>query len=253
MHPVTGLLIAYLSGSIPFAYLAGRIFKGIDLRQHGSGNLGATNVYRLLGWRVALVVLLLDAAKGAVPVLLLPDLVADEGRRMLGDYSWGWAIAFGVAAIAGHVRSVFLLWRGGGKGVATAAGVFFALALTPMIVTAIVWTGVVFATGYVSLASIVAALVLPVALAIIEGLDSPLLPVSGIVAVFVIWTHRANIARLRRGEENRFGKRRAEAPTAAVAGTTTDERIGQRAGSSLGKAGREARDVSGAQDPQVDR
>lgn len=253
MHPVIGLLIAYLSGSIPFAYLSGRLFKGIDLREHGSGNLGATNVYRLLGWRIALAVLLLDAAKGAVPVLVLPDLLPASGRDMLGEYSWTWPIAFGVAAIAGHVRSVFLLWRGGGKGVATAAGVFFALALTPMILTALVWTGVVFASGYVSLASIVAALVLPVALAAIEGLDSPLLPVSGVVAAFVIWTHRANIARLRRGEENRFGKRRVEVTAPVAAGAPRDERISARAGASLGKAGREARDVGPPGERGVDR
>lgn len=254
MHPVAGLLIAYLSGSIPFAYLAGRVFKGIDLREHGSGNLGATNVYRLLGWRIALAVLLLDAAKGAVPVLVLPGLIPDGGRSILGEYSWAWPVAFGVAAIAGHVRSVFLLWRGGGKGVATAAGVFFALALTPMIITALVWLGVVFASGYVSLASIIAALVLPVALAVIEGLDSPLLPVSGIVAIFVVWTHRANIARLRRGEENRFGKRRVDAPAAAApgAGHSSEERLGTRAGPSRGRAGRGTDGLARPNDQGVD-
>lgn len=236
MHPALGLVIAYLSGSIPFAYLAGRIRKGIDLRQHGSGNLGATNVYRLLGWRIALVVLLLDAAKGALPVLFLPDLMG-VGESSPGEYAWAWPIAYGVAAIAGHVRSVFLLWKGGGKGVATAAGVFFALALTPMIAAAVVWLGVVFATGYVSLASICAAVALPVAIALVEGMDSPLLAVSLIVAFFVIWTHRANIGRLRRGEEHRFGKRKAD-PVVPPASAVPDDRAGRRSGSGLGKAGR---------------
>ena len=236
MHPALGLVIAYLSGSIPFAYLAGRLRKGIDLREHGSGNLGATNVYRLLGWRIALAVLLLDAAKGAVPVLFLPELMG-VGESSPGEYAWVWPIAYGVAAIAGHVRSVFLLWQGGGKGVATAAGAFFALALTPMIAAAVVWLGVVFATGYVSLASICAALALPIAIALVEGVDSPLFSVSLIVAFFVVWTHRANIGRLRRGEEHRFGKRKVEPAPPPVPGAP-DDRAGRRSGTGLGKAGR---------------
>ena len=238
MHPALGLVIAYLSGSIPFAYLAGRLRKGIDLRQHGSGNLGATNVYRLLGWRIALVVLLLDAAKGAVPVLLLPHVMG-VGEGSSSEYAWAWPIAYGVAAIAGHVRSVFLLWKGGGKGVATAAGVFFALALTPMVAAAVVWLGVVFASGYVSLASICAALALPVAIALVQGVDSPLLYVSLVVAFFVVWTHRTNIGRLRRGEEHRFGKRKVE-PVPPAASAVPDDRAGRRSGSGLGKAGRAA-------------
>lgn len=250
MHPALGLLIAYLSGSIPFAYLAGRMLKGIDLREHGSGNLGATNVYRLLGWRVALAVLLLDAAKGAVPVLLLPDLAGVETAGTEG-YDWAWPIAYGVAAIAGHVRSVFLLWRGGGKGVATAAGVFFALALTPMIATATVWLAVVFATGYVSLASIVASLTLPLAIALIHGLDSPLLVVSAIVATFVIWTHRANIGRLRRGEENRFGKRKPESSPVSPS-AEPDDRVSRRSGAAQGgKLARGAHGGREAGDPGV--
>src|SRR5688500_17705606 len=112
MHPAFGLLAAYVIGSIPFAYIAGRLARGIDLREHGSGNLGATNVFRLLGWKVAVPVLLLDAAKGALPVLILPRLVETTDPVV-------WAMAYGVAAIAGHVRPLFLLWRGGGKGVAT--------------------------------------------------------------------------------------------------------------------------------------
>ena len=236
MHPALGLVIAYLSGSIPFAYLAGKLRKGIDLRQHGSGNLGATNVYRLLGWRIALIVLLLDAAKGALPVLFLPDVMG-VGPGSPGEYVWAWPIAYGVAAIAGHVRSVFLFWKGGGKGVATAAGVFFALALTPMIVATVVWLGVVLATGYVSLASILAALALPVAIALVKGMSSPLLYVSLIVAVFVVWTHRANIGRLRRGEEHRFGKRKAE-PVVPPASGVPDDRVGRRTGTGLGKAAR---------------
>ena len=207
MHPAAGLVGAYLLGSIPAAYIAGRVVKGIDLRQHGSGNLGATNVYRVLGGRVAAAVLLFDAAKGALPVVLLPRLLPSD-RPLV------WAIAYGVAAIAGHVRSVFLLWKGGGKGVATAAGVFAALVPVPALVAVAVWALVLWASGYVSLASLGAAAVLPIAVGALLGPVSPLFYLALLVGAFVFWTHRANIGRLRRGDEHRFG-RRATAPASA--------------------------------------
>lgn len=199
MHPVLGLGISYLSGAVPTAYLAGRLLKGIDLRQHGSGNLGATNVYRLLGAPAAVVVLLVDTLKGALPVLLLPPYT--PGRADL------WAIAFGVAAILGHVRSPFLLWRGGGKGVATAGGVFAALAPWAMLMAFAVWAVVFRASGYVSLASLAAATVLPLGVLVTLGPGSPVFPVSLVVAAFVFWTHRANIQRLRAGTEGRVGRK----------------------------------------------
>ena len=211
MHPALGLLVAYVVGSIPAAYIAGRVVKGVDLREHGSGNLGATNVYRLLGPKVAATVLLFDAAKGALPVRLLPVLLLPAA--MASDTRLLWAIAYGVAAIAGHVRPVFLLWKGGGKGVATAAGVFAALVPVPILVAVGVFALVLGASGYVSLASLSAAAVLPVAVASLLGPASPLFIVSLLVGAFVFWTHRANIARLRRGEEHRFGRRGAAAAT----------------------------------------
>ena len=205
MSPYLGLVLAYVAGSIPAAYIAGKVTRGIDLRQHGSGNLGATNVYRVLGAKVAVVVLLFDAAKGAVPVLWFPRLIAppvsEAGTLTL------WAIGFGVAAIIGHVRPVFLLWKGGGKGVATASGVFGALAPAAIAITLLVWLGVLVISGYMSLASLAGAVVLPVALAVMGGLRSPLFAVSIVVAAFVFWTHRSNIGRLRRGEEPRFGRK----------------------------------------------
>ena len=221
MHPALGLVAAYLLGSIPAAYIAGRVVKGVDLRQHGSGNLGATNVYRVLGGKVAAAVLLFDAAKGALPVALLPDLLlraAAPEQRLL------WAIAYGVAAIAGHVRSIFLLWKGGGKGVATAAGVFAALVPLPAMAAVLVWALVLWASGYVSLASLGAAAVLPIAVGALLGPLSPLFYLALLVGAFVFWTHRANIGRLRRGEEHRFGRRgrpvaaEAPAPAAGAAG-----------------------------------
>lgn len=204
MPPALGLVVAYLLGSIPAAYIAGRLTKGIDLREHGSGNLGATNVYRILGAKVAVAVLLFDALKGALPVLLLPGLLDTAGRWA----AW-WPVAYGVSAIAGHVRSVFLRWKGGGKGVATAAGVFAALAPIPIAVATAVFAAVLAASGYVSLASLTSAAVLPLAMLVFVGPRAPATAVSLLVGAFVFWTHRANIGRLRRGEESRVIPRRA--------------------------------------------
>ncbi len=207
MTPVLGLLIAYVSGSLPFAYLAGRVFGGVDLRRQGSGNLGATNVYRALGLPAAIAVFLLDAAKGALPVLLLPAR---------GPHAEWWSIAFGVAAILGHVRPVFFLWRRGGKGVATAAGVFWALSLLPTTVATLVWMIVFVATRYVSVASLSAAVALPVSVLLIRG-PHPVFLMSLVTCAFVWWTHRTNIGRLRRGEEPKTWGRRHRDPGATDA------------------------------------
>jgi acyl phosphate:glycerol-3-phosphate acyltransferase len=213
VSPYLGLVLAYLAGSIPAAYIAGKLTKGIDLRQHGSGNLGATNVYRVLGAKIAVAVLLFDAAKGALPVLYFPRLL-DLSVGTAASATW-WSIAFGIAAIAGHVRPVFLLWNGGGKGVATASGVFGALAPAAIGVTLVVWFLVLMLSGYMSLASLAGAAVLPIAIAVLRGIRSPLFAVSIVVAAFVFWTHRSNIVRLRRGDEPRFGRKQPPPPPAS--------------------------------------
>jgi glycerol-3-phosphate acyltransferase PlsY len=200
VHPALALALSYAAGSLPFAYLAGAA-SGVDLRKQGSGNLGATNVFRVLGWKIGILVFLADALKGALPVLLLAPRIVAAGDPIL------WAIACGVAAIFGHVRPLFFAFRKGGKGVATAAGVFFALAPVPMLCAFLVFVAIVLATGYVSLGSLVSALLLPALLLATKGPGSPLFLVSLVIALFVFWTHRANIGRLRRGEEHRFGKR----------------------------------------------
>ena len=199
MEPIVAVVLSYLSGSIPFAAIAGRL-RGVDLRKQGSGNLGATNVFRVLGWKIGLLVFLADALKGALPVLYLPPRIVDSREPIV------WAIACGIAAIVGHVRPVFLKLRRGGKGVATAAGVFFALAPIPMAITFAVFVVVVMASGYVSLGSMLSAIVLPTLLLVTLGPRSPLFLVSAVIALFVFWTHRSNIGRLRRGEEHRFGR-----------------------------------------------
>lgn len=194
---VLALLVSYLVGSISFAYLAGR-FKRMDLRRHGSGNLGATNVLRTLGAPWAAAVLALDAAKGVAAVLLVP--------RLLGAQADGWPLACGVAAIVGHVWPVFLGFRGG-KGVATAAGAFGALAPVPLLAATLAFGLVLLVTRYMSLGSLAGATVLPVGVLLLRGVRDPLLWVSVGVAGFVFWTHRANLDRLRRGVEPRIGQK----------------------------------------------
>jgi glycerol-3-phosphate acyltransferase PlsY len=197
------LLASYLVGSIPTSYLVSRTFADIDLRQHGSGNLGATNLYRVLGWKYAIPVALFDIAKGAVPVLIFAPQVSSSQL---------FALACGVAAIVGHVFSVFVSFRGG-KGVATAAGVMLGLTPIALGIAAAVWAGVLFLTGYVSLASISAAAVLPLAVYLLEHpASSQLLWVDVLIAAGVIFLHRRNIERLLKGTENRFGRRTAGAP-----------------------------------------
>jgi glycerol-3-phosphate acyltransferase PlsY len=182
MAPIVGVIIAYLAGSIPSAYLAGKL-KGVDLRQHGSGNLGATNVVRVLGPRIGAVVFLVDLLKGFLPVYFLPMYTETLRPGM-------WALVYGVAAIAGHVKPIFLLGKGGGKGVATASGVFMALALVPMLIAQAVWVTVFYFSRYVSLASLCGAIVLPIAiLALYRDPRSPVFIASVIIAVFVFWTH----------------------------------------------------------------
>ncbi len=203
MNPALAVLIAYVAGSFPSAYLAGRALKGVDLRTVGSGNLGATNVYRALGAGAASAVLLLDAMKGALPVVLLPAVIDGAYRSGANATLW-WGLACGVAATAGHAKPILLLWRGGGKGVATAAGVFGALAPVALGVALVVFVATVYRSRLVSLGSISAALTMPLAVAGTHGAGSPVFAVACLMALFVVWTHRANIQRLRAGAEPRI-------------------------------------------------
>ena len=204
LEAALALLASYLLGAIPTSHLVSRLFAKIDLREHGSGNLGATNLYRVLGWRYAIPVALCDIAKGAIPVLVFAPRVADSQL---------FALACGVAAILGHVLSVFVGFKGG-KGVATAAGVMLGLTPLALAVAAAVWAVLVLLTGYVSLGSIAAAAVLPVAVYLLERPSTAeLLWIDVAVAAGVIFLHRRNIQRLIKGTENRFG-RRARATTA---------------------------------------
>jgi len=202
------LLASYLIGAIPTSYLVGRVFKGVDLREHGSRNLGATNLYRTLGWRYAVPVGLFDVAKGAIPVLVFGPRVPEIPYFPL------WC---GVLAVVGHVFSVFVGFKGG-KGVATAGGMVIALAPLAFSVVVAVWVMVVWLTGYVSLGSIIAAALFPVADWVLHpARRSPVtLAIDLALAGFLIWKHRANIQRLLAGTENRFGRRGRKPPAPAA-------------------------------------
>ena len=184
-------------GATPTSYIAGRVGRGIDLREHGSKNLGATNVYRILGWKYAIPVALIDIAKGAVPVLVFSHPV--------------WlSVAVGAAAVLGHMFSPYVSFKGG-KGVATAAGVLLGVAPVAIGICAILWLVIVLASGYVSLGSIVAATAFPVITRLLTPEDTYAFVAGLAMAALIVYTHRVNIRRLLNGTESRFGHRRKEA------------------------------------------
>ena len=196
MPVILGALASYLLGSIPTAWIVARLVRGVDLRAIGSGNLGATNLYRQMGWKWAVPVGLFDMLKGTIPVVLF---AAWAGAGL------GAAITFGLLAVVGHVYPIFMNFRGG-KGVATGGGVVLGLAPLAFVLSLIVWAVIVRLTGYVSLGSILSAAVLPPAILLLHpGRVDIVWPIA-VLALVVIWMHRANIRRLMAGTEHRFGR-----------------------------------------------
>ena len=192
------LLAAYLIGAFPSSYVVARMARGIDLRQHGSGNLGATNAFRVLGWKAATPVFILDILKGWFPTFFFP--------RWDGVDDWRWALAYGAAAIIGHVFSIYVRFKGG-KGVATGSGVFLALAPLAVLIGLLVWSALLLITATVSIASIASAATLPIAVWLL-GAKTEVLALAVALALFVIYAHRSNIRRLLRGEEPSFRKKK---------------------------------------------
>jgi acyl phosphate:glycerol-3-phosphate acyltransferase len=213
MTPWLLLIASYLLGSVPASYLAGKWTRGIDLRKHGSGNLGATNTFRVLGPRVAAPVMVFDVLKGFVPAFLFV--------RWDGAPDVRWALAYGAAAIVGHVFSVYMRFKGG-KGVATGAGVFLALAPIAVGVGLLVWLVTLWRTRMVSLGSILAALTVAVLLLVVPGIDTAVRVLGIGITLFIIFAHRANLGRIMRGEEPRFGRARGTVAAAAIAADAED-------------------------------
>ncbi|HHX97621.1 MAG: glycerol-3-phosphate 1-O-acyltransferase PlsY [Kiritimatiellia bacterium] len=201
MHPAQSWHIllavagAYLLGSIPNGLLIAKT-KGVDLRRTGSGNIGATNVFRCVGKSFGILALFLDAAKGFIPAFVFP-------RLLEGPPNW-LALACGIAAVAGHTWPVWLGFKGG-KGVATSAGMLLGIAPAAVGLGLLAFAITLTLTRYASLGSIVAAVVVPTAYAVMDGAGNPLTAiVFALMGLLVIYKHRTNIGRLRRGQEPRL-------------------------------------------------
>ena len=205
------LLVAYLLGSIPFAVVVSRAFGLADPRSFGSGNPGATNVLRTGSKPAAALTLLGDSAKGAVAVLLCRALAGPLG---LEPTAAAWA---GAAAFAGHLYPVFLRFRGG-KGVATFLGTLLALAPLVGVATCLLWVAIAYLTRYSSVASMVSAVAAALALSRVGGAPA-VLPAVTVMAAFLVWRHRANIAKLFKGTESKIGQKSAPATSSADAGS----------------------------------
>jgi glycerol-3-phosphate acyltransferase PlsY len=202
---VSCLLAAYLIGGIPWSYLIARVFKGVDIRTVGSGNVGATNACRLFNkpWKPVafLGCFLLDAAKGYFPAFHFGGIV---NNGILSGWNLSTCVLLiGLAAVVGHVYTPFLRFKGG-KGVATSLGVFLAAAPVPMSIAAGIGLVVIFATGYVSVGSIAIGVALPASILILIPGEKALFALALIAGAFIIFKHRTNIVRLARGEEPRI-------------------------------------------------
>ena len=195
---VVMLLLAYLIGATPTSYVAGKLGRRIDLREHGSKNLGATNVYRVLGWAYAIPVALIDVAKGAIPVVIL-------GPWANGP-AW-FTVALGLAAVVGHIFSPYVRFKGG-KGVATAAGMFLALTPLAVAISIPIWIFALWLSGYVSVASLTVAALFPVWVRLTAPEQPYTFWAAVVLAMIIVYSHRHNIRRLREGTENRFRTRR---------------------------------------------
>jgi len=201
------IILSYLVGSFPTAIMAGKLILKDDIRNHGSGNAGATNVYRVMGWKPALVVVLIDIGKGVVATLLISKI----GTNPVSLDITLIRIAAGASAIIGHVWTIFAGFKGG-KGVGTAFGVLLALAPIASAASGVIWIILVFTTRIVSIGSISAGILFPIMLIIEKKLlnkhiSDSLIIMGILIALLIIVTHRSNIFRLIKGEENRFGSR----------------------------------------------
>ena len=191
------LILAYLCGAIPFGYIIAKLFKHIDIRKQGSGNTGATNVYRTISKPLGILTLILDALKGFIPVYLV---------TLTNPSSYWIVIAVALVTILGHIFTVFLNFKGG-KGVATACGAFLAMNSLAVLICFLVFVIILLIFRYVSLASIFAAITLPISLYLLNS-SSELLFFSFVISVLVIVRHISNIKRLLNGTENKiFGNK----------------------------------------------
>ncbi len=204
------ILISYLLGSIPTSIILSKVFGGIDIREHGSGNAGGTNVVRVLGWKIGIFVMIIDVLKGTVATAWVSQMQLINSNTVSIFDPFMLSVICGIAAIIGHVWTIFAKFRGG-KGVATGMGMMIALSPTDISVGVIIFIIIVSLTKYVSVGSMfgVASIVLSIFIrknifnAEIQGYEI-LLWSTSLISLFIIYTHRANIKRLLSGTENKF-------------------------------------------------
>jgi glycerol-3-phosphate acyltransferase PlsY len=207
------ILLSYLVGSIPTSIILSKLVKGIDIREHGSGNAGGTNVFRVLGWKWGVLTIILDAVKGAIAVIVVARLYLDSipfsNITPFDDFTLVQIIC-GIAAVIGHIWTVFAGFRGG-KGIATALGFLITIITIDMLLALAVFTITVTLSRYISLGSILAAVSLPIILIVREnlfGVNIPgyqtILPFIVGLVLLVVYTHRKNINRLIKGSENKI-------------------------------------------------
>lgn len=196
MKLILVLLFSYLLGSIPNGYIFGKQFAGKDIRNYGSGNVGATNVARVAGYKVGLLVAILDITKGFLSVYIAKSF-------LLPEYSMAFVFTAAILAIIGHNWSMFLSFQGG-KGVATSVGVILSLFPLSFIVLFIVWITMIFITKMVSVGSILGAISLPISILFIYSSESSYIIFGIIIAGLVIFSHRSNIKRILKGNENKM-------------------------------------------------
>ncbi len=207
------VILSYLAGSVPNSIIVSKLVRGIDIREHGSGNAGGTNVFRVLGWKYGILVILLDTLKGALAVIVIARLYLDRfpfnNVTPFDDFTLVQIIC-GIAAVIGHIWTVFAGFKGG-KGIATGLGVLVMMVSIDVIVALGVFFVVVGISRYISLGSLIAAVSIPLILMIREnifGVDIPgyhtLLPFCIAIALLVIYTHRKNIDRLLKGSESKI-------------------------------------------------
>ncbi len=207
------VILSYLVGSIPTSIIISKMVKGIDIRQHGSGNAGGSNVFRILGWKYGLTVILLDALKGVIAVLLI-------SRLYLGDFPFSNATPFddftlvqiiaGVFAVIGHIWTIFAGFKGG-KGIATGLGILVSIVTVDMLLALVIFAIVVSVSKYISLGSLAAAVSVPLIMIVRENIFNvdisgyhTVLPLTIFLALLVMFTHKTNIRRLLQGNENKI-------------------------------------------------
>ena len=205
---ITIIVLSYLAGSIPTSIICSKLFRGIDIRDYGSGNAGGTNAVRVLGWKLGVFVMLIDVGKGVLATLLISQIRIDPVNLSTNIVQ----IIAGMSAIFGHIWTVFASFKGG-KGVGTAAGMLFALYPIAGVVCLAIFVLVFFTTRYVSLSSMSAAVSFPIVVLLFKdwrGYSEELIYFAVFIAVLIVFTHRSNIKRLLKGEENKARRKKPE-------------------------------------------